>query len=164
MFDPSIFDEVPNTLDWNLLEMLASTHESFEIDGDDVNAIGINCLGGDDIVLTDPSLPMALMLSGGDGDDTPNGGSQNDSLKGNAGLDVLRGRGGNDRLDGGYDGERDVLYGDSGNDDFIQYHRIIRQLTRFSRFGGSPNYTTTSEDMIVDYQSWNDEILTLNLK
>ena len=70
MFDPSIFDEVPNTLDWNLLEMLASTHESFEIDGDDVNAIGINCLGGDDIVLTDPSLPMALMLSGGDGDDT----------------------------------------------------------------------------------------------
>jgi Ca2+-binding RTX toxin-like protein len=65
------------------------------------------------------------LLRGGLGDDWLYGEAGNDLLFGDAGLDRLIGGEGNDRLDGGYDGAADQLWGQLGADTFVQHRRIL---------------------------------------
>ncbi|MGG7607351.1 DUF4214 domain-containing protein [Massilia sp. BKSP1R2A-1] len=58
--------------------------------------------------------PVAVNLSGTDGDDTLEGSDHADTISGLAGKDTLYGYGGNDALDGG-DGD-DIMLGGDGND------------------------------------------------
>lgn len=62
------------------------------------------------------------VLRGGGGDDTLLGGAGNDYLFGEGGKDTLNGEGDNDYLDGGYDGSKDILRGDTGRDTFVTYY------------------------------------------
>jgi Ca2+-binding RTX toxin-like protein len=86
--------------------------------------VTVNGLGGDDLIVTDPSqFIWSMHLNGGAGDDVLmggvvgdvlNGGGGRDALVGRGGDDVLRGGAGNDALDGG-DGN-DYLLGEGGRD------------------------------------------------
>lgn len=60
-------------------------------------------------------------LEGNDGNDVLIGGDGNDTLYGGSGLDRLYGQAGNDFLDGGYDGQKDIMIGGAGADEFRQH-------------------------------------------
>jgi hypothetical protein len=91
-----------------------ATSETFEING----------LGGDDTLLVKPGVPMAVLASGGDGNDTLTGAEEQDTFFGGAGNDTLNGGGGNDLLDGqegddtllARDGLGDLVRGGAGID------------------------------------------------
>lgn len=178
MFDSAVFDGVPNTLDFDLLEDLASVYDKFDIDIEDVEesyfgGIVIGMAGGDDQLYTDPALDINIAVLAGEGDDFIQGGSGNDLLLGNQGSDVLFGFGGDDRLEGGNeefeitDYERDYLWGGTGSDLFIQpYIETIPKAIRVVGLG-LPGVTPTATraaprkvtlDRIMDFQSWQDEI------
>lgn len=183
MFDANQFDSVPNTLDFELLENLATAHDRFDIDLDDIEdsyfgGIVIAMEGGDDVLYTDPDLEFNLYVLAGDGDDFIQGGSGNDLLMGDRGSDRIFGYGGNDHLEGGNeeweieDYERDYLWGGSGADIFIQ--PIIEYYPRATRVSGLgiPGMNPTaarvppmivSFDRIMDFQSWQDEIETVEI-
>lgn len=61
-----------------------------------------------------PLAPVALTLTGTDGNDVISGGNSADHLSAGAGNDSLRGYGANDTLNGG--AGRDALIGDTGDD------------------------------------------------
>ena len=91
-----------------------ATSETFEING----------LGGDDTLLVKPGVPMAVLASGGDGNDTFTGAEEQDTFFGGLGNDTLTGGGGNDLLDGqegddtllARDGVGDLARGGAGTD------------------------------------------------
>jgi Ca2+-binding RTX toxin-like protein len=64
-------------------------------------------------------------ISGDDGNDYLSGEAGYDSLNGGFGSDLLTGGLDGDYLDGGNDNTNDILYGDGGNDTFVQYHRRV---------------------------------------
>ncbi|MBX3436714.1 MAG: FG-GAP repeat protein, partial [Planctomycetaceae bacterium] len=97
-----------------------------------ISSIFFNGLGGNDTLVVDAAIALAVELHGGAGDDRlvagggparlfggPGkdeliGGPGNDEIYGGDGDDLLRGGGGHDRLEGGAGG--DTLYGDDGDD------------------------------------------------
>jgi Ca2+-binding RTX toxin-like protein len=79
-----------------------------------INKIVFNAGAGNDTVLIDPSVTVAVDGQGGDGNDNLVGGSGTNWLRGDAGSDVLSGRASGDSLDGGADD--DFLYGYGGAD------------------------------------------------
>ena len=87
---------------------------------DGSNTLGIEQLRFDDGTVWTPgeivsrAIPIGLVLSGGDANDTLSGSDAADSIAGNGGDDTLLGGGADDLLDGG-DG-LDGLYGGDGND------------------------------------------------
>jgi Ca2+-binding RTX toxin-like protein len=78
------------------------------------SSLRMNSGPGNDEVICAATLPVKVILSGGDGNDTLIGGAMADRLYGEAGNDVLLGRGGNDQIVGG--AGDDVAGGDGGND------------------------------------------------
>jgi hypothetical protein len=99
-----------------------------------------------------------VQFTGGTGDDTLSGGNNFDILTGNAGdddligkegLDVLSAGDNNDFLDGGTFG--DILTGGLGRDDFS----II-----FGDSGNGPTFTATNADVITDFVSGTDAIIS----
>jgi Ca2+-binding RTX toxin-like protein len=91
----------------------------------------INGFAGDDVIRVEGDLPAvfnprALIILGGDGNDTITGsrfadkifgGSGDDNIVGFSGADVIHGEAGNDRIDGGYGGDR--IFGEDGNDTLV---------------------------------------------
>lgn len=183
MFDANLFGSIPNTLDFDLLEDLATEHDRFDVDIEDIEdsyfgGIVIFMEGGDDVLYTDPDLEINLAVFGGDGDDFIQGGSGDDVLFGDRGSDWILGYGGNDRLEGGNeeweidDYERDYLWGGWGADVFIQpiikYYPRAMRVTGLGIPGMTPTATRvapmiTSFDKIMDFQSWQDEIETYEI-
>jgi Ca2+-binding RTX toxin-like protein len=108
-------------------------------------------------------------LYGGNGHDTVDGGFDNDYVSGDAGNDILLGGWGSDLVTGGAgddnvngdtadnyyinhsDGSTDTLYGDGGNDIFVQYHRR-------NWWGG-----WTDEDRPMDVGNGMDTIVHVNV-
>jgi Ca2+-binding RTX toxin-like protein len=80
----------------------------------DTPALNIQLGASPDKLLADPSVTIALNVSGGGGNDTLIGGSGNDQLSGSGGRDKIYGEAGNDYLIGG--GANDYLEGDAGAD------------------------------------------------
>ncbi|NNE01318.1 MAG: hypothetical protein HKN47_28730 [Pirellulaceae bacterium] len=180
MFNPAFFPEVPNTLDLELLEDLASDHFDFEInDVDDHYGLLIACGAGNDVVRTDPNLTLGLVLAGQAGNDYLQGSNMDDGLVGGEGSDQLFGFGGDDLLSGNLmdadnDHERDYLTGGAGHDTFHQWTSVVTtkpttyRVTNLGRTSSLQNHVpqpTSSlikryvyQDSILDYQSWNDEI------
>ena len=94
--------------------------------------LGLNGLGGEDIMAPDPAAPTGLngrtalalnggtgadQLTGGDGADVVNAGPGADLTSGGPGADLLNGGDDNDRLAG--DGGDDRLVGDRGTDQLL---------------------------------------------
>ena len=79
-----------------------------------MQAIAVNCGGGNDTVTLAADLNFHALLYGGGGNDNLTGGAIDDLLIGGGGNDVIHGGGGDDTLLG-QDGA-DQLYGDDGND------------------------------------------------
>ncbi len=99
-------------------------------------------------------------LSGDAGDDYVSGEAGNDILLGGVGSDLLTGGAGDDNVNGDTaenyyanrsDGSRDTLYGDGGNDIFVQYHRR-------NWWGG-----WTDEDSLMDVGNGTDTIVHVNV-
>jgi hypothetical protein len=63
-----------------------------------VTQINVSAGDGNDQVLTDPSVAIKEVISGGNGNDTLNGGSAGDTIYGDSGYDTINGNGGNDTL------------------------------------------------------------------
>jgi Ca2+-binding RTX toxin-like protein len=82
-----------------------------------IGGFEVNANGGDDSVLIGKTVPLAVTLRGGPGEDKLVGGSGNDKLLGGSGNDVLVGRAGNDWL-AGSSGD-DKLVGGSGDDKLL---------------------------------------------
>jgi Ca2+-binding RTX toxin-like protein len=80
--------------------------------GNDVEAVIVNALGGNDRV--ENITARSMIAYGGFGNDTVQGGTAQDYLYGNEGNDSLMGWEGNDILDGGEDA--DILLGEDGDD------------------------------------------------
>lgn len=87
----------------------------------DVNVVAVNGGDGDDQIYD--TTNVALLASGGNGNDTISGGASkdilfgdggNDTIEGNDDTDVLRGDDGDDGLNGG--SGNDILVGGAGND------------------------------------------------
>jgi Ca2+-binding RTX toxin-like protein len=111
--------------------------------GDDWDVIYGN--SGDDNLVGDAGTDV---LRGGAGVDTLRGGAGhdflygegdydwiygddgNDYLNGGDGTDRLYGYAGNDTLDGTADGDRDMLYGGTGADRFLDHQRLIFDILR----------------------------------
>jgi uncharacterized repeat protein (TIGR01451 family) len=89
----------------------------FDLDLDEQSFDRIVVFGenGNDKISVAPSLGIAAVLFGGDGNDSLTGGSAADELDGGSGNDTLNGGGGNDILCGG-DGN-DTVSGGAGNDE-----------------------------------------------
>jgi Ca2+-binding RTX toxin-like protein len=83
-------------------------------------------------------------MYGGNGTDRLRGYDGNDRLYGEAGQDYLYGGDDNDFLNGGLDGQNDVLRGDQGQDEFVQYV-WCNVLTSV--------YYNTENDSFVDFGS-----------
>lgn len=88
-----------------------------------IGGFEVNAGGGDDAIVVAATVPIAVTLRGGPGDDRLFGGAGADKLIGGVGDDVLSGRSGNDSLFGGPGDDRllggagnDLLHGDSGED------------------------------------------------
>jgi Ca2+-binding RTX toxin-like protein len=89
------------------------------------DTLTVNALGGNDVVTSANGVEntIAVVINGGDGDDTLtgsgtlNGDAGNDTLTGGLGADVLNGGAGNDTLDGG--AGNDTLNGGTGDDLFL---------------------------------------------
>jgi Ca2+-binding RTX toxin-like protein len=94
--------------------------------------LGLNGLGGEDVMAPDPAVPTGLngrtalaldggtgadQLTGGDGADVVNAGPGADLTSGGPGADLLNGGDDNDRLAG--DGGDDRLVGDRGTDQLL---------------------------------------------
>ena len=73
---------------------------------ENVSRVVADLLGGDDDLLADADLAVAIDADGGAGDDSLVGGAGHDTLSGGAGVDVLDGAG----------GFYDMLYGGGGDD------------------------------------------------
>lgn len=176
MFDANEFDSIPNTLDFELLEDLASEYDKFDIDLDELQGLNIYLKGGDDVLYSDQDLELALGVLGGDGDDFIQGASGDDRLFGGRGSDKMFGFGGSDLIGGGdpfaehEDYERDYFWGGAGADIFgqttikVMYQYFITNLG--TRGGSTPTavsiWTTVSLDRIMDFQSWQDEVVNLS--
>jgi Ca2+-binding RTX toxin-like protein len=80
----------------------------------DIRAVHVYGNAGRDVITANVGVGIAVMLDGGDGDDSLTGGVGNDVLRGSWGADTLAGGAGDDSLDGGV--SIDWLYGDGGND------------------------------------------------
>jgi Ca2+-binding RTX toxin-like protein len=88
-----------------------------------IGGFEVNAGGGDDSIAVTSTVPIAVTLRGGPGDDRLFGGAGNDKLVGGAGDDLLVGRAGDDSLFGGPGDDKlaggsgnDVLHGESGED------------------------------------------------
>jgi len=88
-----------------------------------IGGFEVNAGGGDDSIVVAATVPIAVTLRGGPGDDRLVGGAGADKLIGGVGDDLLTGRSGNDSLFGGPGDDRllggpgnDLLHGDSGED------------------------------------------------
>lgn len=85
-------------------------------DSQDITAIIINGLNGNDVITISGAAP-AVAINGGAGNDSIYGGTKGDSIFGGGGADLIFGRGGGDIIRGG-DGN-DVIYGQGGSDRLI---------------------------------------------
>jgi Ca2+-binding RTX toxin-like protein len=123
----------------NRIVVFVNSQLSGALQGLDVENVGINALGGNDIVtvnfgslaiagviveggqgddyLDASTLQSAATLIGGSGNDTMFGGLSNDTLQGGDGRDSINGGAGNDSIDGGAD--NDILVGGAGSDRVI---------------------------------------------
>ena len=172
MFDAGVFNDVPNTLDFDLLKDLASEYEKFDLDLDELPGLNIFLMGGNDFVYTDKELELNLGILGGEGDDFIQGGSGNDGLFGGPGSDLLYGFAGSDMMGGGdpfashEDFERDYMWGGQGNDYFWQTQIKVRKLHRVTnedfRLQYSISWTFVMLDKVMDFQSWDDTIVLVD--
>jgi Ca2+-binding RTX toxin-like protein len=103
------------------------------------------------------------LLYGDAADDYLYGNSGNDNLYGGSGLDHLSGQAGDDYLDGGYDGYRDVLWGDDyfgphgGRDRFAWYgHWELRN--------GIWWLVTDETDNVVDFENGIDSMVFVSTR
>lgn len=88
-----------------------------------IGGFEVNAGGGGDTISVVGTVPIAVTLRGGPGDDRLLGGAGNDKLVGGVGDDVLVGRAGDDSLFGGPGDDKlvgglgdDLLHGDAGED------------------------------------------------
>jgi len=91
----------------------------------DTERLVLNGNGGDDTMVSDPTVTHAMLLNGGTGLDTLgggggadliNGGDDNDTLTGGPGIDRLVGDRGGDSMDGGADDDTLVWNNGDGSD------------------------------------------------
>ncbi|MFU7559501.1 calcium-binding protein [Stieleria sp. JC731] len=90
----------------------------------DIETIRISGLGGDDNIRVNGTLNVgAVVIDGGEGDDTIEGSDAKDIIYGGGGADYLFGREGDDVIYGGEGDDQifggsgdDAIYGDGGND------------------------------------------------
>lgn len=124
-----------------------------------VRAVTADGGAGNDVI-DGSATSVALVFTGGDGDDVLIGGSGadvlyggggNDKLTGNKGLDVLNGGDGNDTLDDGVrDGRQDVLSGGTGADNFVR-----RQTNKT----GTPAY----DELVLDFNAAEGDTFNVTL-
>ncbi len=159
MFDPAEFPAVPSLDEYSTdeLEDMAADKYEFNRSLDLVWYLQILCLGGNDVVLTDPDFPVPLYLDGCDGDDHLEGGAAGDKLIGGDDVDHLFGRGGADLLTGDFyvgdwfslsDGVRDYLQGDGGPDGFRHHYKVVTVQGRY--WWSLPRSVRVYEDKIID--------------
>jgi len=90
--------------------------------------IGVDGLGGNDLITISTSLLAYAFVTGGDGNDTIVGGSQGDTLLGQDGDDLIFGKTGRDTIGGG--AGNDTLRGGDGidelrGDEFMPYDPTV---------------------------------------
>jgi len=102
--------------------VLRHNSRTFTFNRSAVSQIHIRAFAGNDVVTAVQGMP-ALLIEGGEGNDTITGSSNADSIYGNAGADLLSGSGGRNLIDGGSSNDRifggnarDTLLGKDGND------------------------------------------------
>jgi hypothetical protein len=85
--------------------------------GTTLKKVILNGRGGDDVFAHGVSLPIPMLVNGGEGNDTVNAGPGQDTLFGDNGHDTLRGGDGTDTLKGSFGDDR--LEGGAGRDDAL---------------------------------------------
>jgi Ca2+-binding RTX toxin-like protein len=118
---------------------------------------------GNDSIVADPNVSLALVLDGGPGRDTLTGGSGPDTLRGGDGDDVLDGGLGNDQIDGGLGNDRWLFQGTSAADliDADAQASPARLLVRRLDPAGTPLETdaaTGVERVEISGRAGNDRI------
>jgi hypothetical protein len=97
---------------------------NFGLDITDAELLGVNALGGNDVLTVENDTPLDVIADGGPGDDVLTGANGTDTLAGGSGDDTLTGGLGRDLLDGwagndtlqARDGAEDLLRCDDGDD------------------------------------------------